>query len=177
MRANWLTLALTLALAAPAAAQPRPALKPALAAVAFLVGDWKSDSGKVADTGGTSRGVSHITVEADGSALLRHDRNELFDAKGKPAGGFSQIMLIYPEGGTLRADYSDGEGHVIHYVSATVTPGRSVVFNGAVQPGAPTFRLSYELSAPGDLTVDFGMTAPGGGELHRIATGTLHRAP
>ena len=174
MRGGFLTAALVLALAAPAAAQPAK-LEPPLAAVGFLVGDWKSDDGKVADIGGTSAGGSQITIESDGAALLRRDHTEVFDARGKPVNAFHQTMLIYPEGGALHADYVDGEGHIIHYVSATVAPGRAVVFNGAVQPGAPTFRLSYQRSGADDLTVDFGMIPPGGGDVRRIATGTLHR--
>jgi len=164
-----------LAAASGALAQPAPALKPPLAGVGFLVGDWASDNGKVADTGGTSKGTSHVTVAADGWMLLRQDRNQLFDAKGKPAGGFSQTMLIYPEGGTLRGDYGDGEGHVIHYVSAQVTPGKAVTFTGAVTPGQPTFRLAYVLTAAGDLAVDFGMSPPGGGPLRPIASGLLKK--
>jgi hypothetical protein len=175
VRTSLLTAALAAtAIAAPAQAQPK--LRPELAAIAFLVGDWSSGTGKVADTGDADRGGSRITIEADGAALLRSDRTETFDARGKRTGGFHQIMLIYPEAGTLHADYSDGEGHVIHYVSAAVTPGRSVVFTGAVQQGAPQFRLAYELKAPGELAVDFGMVAPGGGGVRPIAAGVLRKA-
>jgi hypothetical protein len=171
-----LILALALAAAASATAAQPAKLKPALAGIGFLVGDWSSGVGKVADTGDTDRGGSRITVEADGAALLRQDHTETFDAHGKPTGAFHQVMLIYPEGGTLHADYSDGEGHVIHYVSAAVTPGRSVVFTGQAQPGAPSFRLAYELTAKGDLAVDFGMVPPGGGGVHTIAAGVLKKA-
>jgi hypothetical protein len=173
MRTVMLATALVLA-ASTALAQPAK-LKPQLAGIGFLVGDWTSGAGKVAETGDTDRGGSKITVEADGAALLRQDHTETFDAKGKPTGAFHQIMLIYPEGGTLHADYSDGEGHVIHYVSAAVTPGRAVVFSGAAQPGQPSFRLTYELKAPGELAVDFGMVLPGGA-FRPIAAGTLKKA-
>ena len=173
MRMSLFTVALAL-LASTALAQPAR-LKPQLAGIGFLVGDWSSGRGKVADTGDTDRGGSRITIEADGGALLRQDHTETFDAHGKRAGGFHQIMLIYPEGGTLHADYSDGEGHVIHYVSAAVTAGRSVVFTGATQPGQPSFRLAYELKAPGDLAVDFSMVPPGGGPARPIASGVLRK--
>ena len=107
--------------------------------------------------------------------LLRRDHTDLFDASGKPAGAFDQIMMIYPEGGTLHADYSDGT-HVIHYMSAEIRASQSVVFATAVQPGAPTFRLAYELSAPGRLSVSFSMAPPGSVEFRPVATGTLKRA-
>src|SRR4051812_10314990 len=109
MRPTGLMLSIVLAAAAAspmARAQPAATLKAPLAGIGFLVGDWASDNGKVADTGGTSKGASHVTVQADGWMLLRQDHNQLFDAHGKPAGGFSQTMVVYPEGGTLRADYA-----------------------------------------------------------------------
>jgi hypothetical protein len=170
-----LILAFAVAIAAPAA-QAQPTLKPPLAGIGFLVGDWTNGAGKVADTGDTDRGGSKITIEADGAALLRSDHTETYDAHGKLTSAFHQIMLIYPEGGTLHADYSDGEGHIIHYVSAAVTPGRSVVFTGAAQPGAPQFRLAYELKAPGEIAIDFGMIPPGGGAGRPIASGVLKKA-
>jgi hypothetical protein len=156
----------------PAAAQP--SLAPDLTGVGFLVGHWKSDDGKVSDTGGTSKGSSTITVEANGEALLRRDHTDLFDKAGKPAGGFDQIMLIYSEGGVLHADYSDGQ-HVIHYTKADVVAGKSVTFTSAAPPGAPAFQLHYEVQSPGALALTFGMIPPGQTAARPIAAGTLHR--
>jgi hypothetical protein len=163
---------------ATAAAAPAWAadLQPALAPIGFLVGDWTSGEGKVAETGGTARGSSLITAEAGGAVLLRRDHTDLFDAAGKPMGGFDQIMLIYPEAGSLHADYSDGQ-HVIHYVSAEVSPGRSVTFTSAAQAGAPVFRLTYALKTATTLTVAFAMEPPGQSVFHPIATGELRRRP
>jgi len=169
----------TLLLAAPGLFMAAPAwsdtaLKPQLVPIAFLVGNWDSGEGKVAETGGTSKGGSMISVESDGAALLRRDHTELFDKAGKPAGGFHQTMLIYPDGNTLKADYVDGEGHAIHYVSAEVVAGKSVTFTGAPGQG-PLFKLTYEMKAPGTLAVTFGMTPPGATEFRPIATGTLKK--
>ena len=115
-----------------------------------------------------------MTVESDGAAILRRDHTELFDKAGKAAGGFHQTMLIYPDGQTLKADYVDGEGHAIHYVSAAVTPGKSVTFTSAAGQG-PVFRLTYELQSADALTVNFGMTPPGSGQFRPIATGILKK--
>ena len=145
-----------------------------LAGVGFLVGQWDSGVGQVADTGGTSKGSSSVTVEANGAALLRRDHTELFDAAKKPSGSFDQIMLIYAEGEAIHADYSDGQ-HIIHYTSAVVVPGQSVSFSSASLPGAPTFKLTYEFHAPETLSVTFGMTPPGQSAFQPIATGTLKK--
>ncbi len=161
-------------LAAPAAAQTALRLDPVIAPIGFLVGDWTSGAGRVADTGGTSTGASRVTVEAGGGALLRRDHTDLQDAAGKPAGGFEQVMLIYDEAGALHADYSDGT-HVIHYRTAVVTPGKAVVFTSTAQGGMPVFRLSYALDGPDRLMVDFAMAPPGQSGFRPIASGSLVR--
>lgn len=147
-----------------------------LAGLSFLLGDWKDAKGVVADTGGTSTGRSSFTAEAGGAVLLRRDHTDLFDKAGKPSGGFDQIMMIYPEGDGLRADYSDGE-HVIHYDKAQIDPGHGITFTSVQQPGRPTFRLDYRLASPGTLSVSFAMAPPGGAGFRPIADGTLTRAP
>lgn len=105
--------------------------------------------------------------------LLRKDHTDLFAASGKSTGGFDQIMMIYPQAGAIRADYSDGT-HVIHYVRADIDPGRSVTFISAMQPDEPTFRLRYELTNPTTLSVSFEMAPPGSATFGPVATGTLH---
>ncbi len=147
------------------------ALQPGLAGLSFLVGDWKG-GGKVTENGGSAVGVSTIRPETGGLALLRRDHTDLFDAAGKPSGGFDQVMMIYPEAGAVHADFTDGT-HVIHYRRGEVRPGRSVVFISDASPGAPTFRLSYDLTAPGQLTVSFSYAAPGSSAFQPIATGVL----
>ena len=169
---KWFVIAASLCLALPAFAQT--ALNPALAPLGFLVGNWRGDDGKVAETGGTSKGGSLVSVQSDGWALLRQDHTELFDKDGKPAGGFHQTMVIYPDGGAIHADYVDGEGHAIHYVSAEVMSGKSVTFSSAPGQG-PVFRLRYELQAPQMLAVNFGMIPPGQSEVRPIASGTLRK--
>ena len=152
------------------------ALQPGLAGMEFLIGRWRSAApGVVADTGGGATGASTFTAEAGGAVILRRDHTELRDAKGAASGGFDQIMMIWPEDGAVHADYADGT-HVIHYTHAEVEPGRAVSFSSDAAAG-PVFRLSYRLTDPGVLAVNFGMIPPGGAPLRPIATGELRRAP
>jgi hypothetical protein len=163
-------------LAEPAFAAPARKLGLELEPLGFLVGNWTAGQGTVAATGGVATGRSAFSIEAGGGALLRRDHTTLKGPDGKRAGGMDQVMLIYPEGGGLKADYSDGT-HVIHYVEAQVTPGRSVVFRSAPQPGAPSFRLTYEV-APGDaLAVKFEMAPPGESAFKPVAEGQMTRKP
>jgi hypothetical protein len=169
MRRLMLTAALMLAGLSTASAAP---LQPELSGLGFLLGNW-AGGGKVADTGGTARGTSRITAEAGGAVLQRHDHTDLFDAAGKPTGGFDQLMTVYAEGGAIHGDYFDGS-HVIHYVQAEIKPGRQVVFTSASGAG-PTFRLTYERKAPDSLEISFAMAPPGQATFNPIATGTVHR--
>jgi len=148
-------------------------LKPALAGLNFLVGTWTSGEGKVAETGGSSQGLSRMTAEAGGAVLLRRDHVALFDKAGKPAGTFEILMTIYADAGAVRADYFDGD-HIINYTSAAIVPGKSVTFTSAAAPGAPTFRLIYTKVGQ-DLVISFAMAPPGQASFHPIADGTLHR--
>jgi hypothetical protein len=168
--------AICMAVCLASAAMAQTTLKPDLGGLGFLVGHWSNGVGKVADIGGTSKGSSVISVEANGEALLRRDHTDVFDARGKPAESFDQIMLIYPEGGTIRADYTDGR-HVIHYPAATVISGKSATFTSARQAGAPVYRLTYDLQATDTLAVSFAMMPPGQSSFIPIATGTLKREP
>jgi hypothetical protein len=170
-------IVLSLAFATPALAQGTiPALQP----IAFLLGEWDQGQGQVGDAAGTtSKGGSIFTLESDGAAIIRRDHTELFDKTGKQTGGFHQTMLIYSDANAIRADYVDGGGRTIHYTSTTAVPGKLVTFLSAAGQG-PQFKLTYELTAPGTLSVNFVMLPPGqSGQPAQperpIATGTLKK--
>lgn len=166
------TFVLAALLMASAASAQTPSLKGTLQGLDFLVGHWSTPTqGQVADTGGSSTGEINFTPEVGGSVLLRKDHVSLYDAAGKPTGGFDIMMMIYPDAGGIHADYADGD-HIIHYTSASVNPGHAVTFVSASSPATPTFKLSYVLSKPNVIDIDFSMAPPGGADFHPIATGS-----
>jgi hypothetical protein len=170
----FVLMGLLIALVGQTAASGNPPLTAELAGLEFLVGHWTGGVGTLPDSGGTSSGSSTITIEANGTALLRKDHTDLFDVQGKPSGGFDQIMLIYAEQGQLRADYSDGR-HVIHYPTVVVQPGKSATFISLPAEGA-TFKLSYELASANVLNVSFSTQPPGQSSMRLLAAGTLKKA-
>jgi hypothetical protein len=157
-------------LATPSARADPPALAPALLPLQFMLGDWTGD-GKTET--GTSRGTSSIHPVVGGGGILRRDHTDLFDAGGKPAGGFDQLMVIYGDQGRVRADYLDGQ-HVIHYLSAETGPGESVTFVSDDKSGGPVFRLTYRRTGPETLHIVFSMQPPGAPGPRVIAEGDAH---
>ena len=153
------------------AAELAAPLKP----IAFLVGRWEG-TGEAKDAGAPERGLSTISVEADGRVLLRSDRTTVAGKPGQPGGSFSQVMMIYAEADGVRGDYVDGEGHVIHYGPASVVAGRSVEFTSAAPAGAPIFRLRYDADGADALKVAFMICPPGAADFHPIAVGEVHRS-
>lgn len=168
MRALGIALAAMLC-ATGAQAQTLP---PLLSDVAFLIGDWHGEGGSEADH--VNHGTSKIHLIVSGNALLRQDHTDVTDKDGTKLESFDQIMLIYPEGGRLHADYLDG-GHTIHYTSATIVPGESVAFHSAAGGMAPEFSLIYRKTGDNTLSVIFEMHPPGTEGMQVVASGTLTR--
>jgi methylmalonyl-CoA mutase cobalamin-binding subunit len=83
-------------------------------------------------------------------------------------------MLIYPEGGTLHADYLDG-GHVIHYTGATIKPGEAVAFHTAESATVPVFSLVYSRTGANTMSVISAVRQPHVDATMVIAKGALKR--
>lgn len=98
-------------------------------------------------------------------------------AGDKPASRHDDLMIIYPEGKDLRADYYDSEGHVIRYQVATTTD-HSAVLTSDVVSGAPRYRLSYSLTPTKELEGKFEIAPPGKSEEFRqYLSWTSRRVP
>ena len=147
---------------------------PAMAKLAFMVGDWRGAQVAVADAGSADQGRSTITVEVGGNVLVRRDHTDTFTAAGQATGSFDQLMMIFAEDGAVRADYTDGK-RVTHYVAGALVPGRSVDFTTEARPGVPTFRLQYLRVDPMTLRVTFQKASPGGMDFQTVAIGNLKK--
>jgi hypothetical protein len=149
-----------------AADTSRLVLAGALAPLAFLVGNW---GGPGTGATGVSSGTCSFEIAIQGHALLRRNVNE------SQAGRHEDIMMIYGTPAGLRATYADMEGHAINYaVTATADPKRAVFLSDEI-PGAPRFRLTYQLRPDGSLNTVFAMARPGTSEFQTYVEGVAKR--
>jgi hypothetical protein len=115
-----------------------------------LVGEWTGDRPKP----DSPTGSFTLSPELQGRVLVRKN----YAVYTKPtAARHDDLMVIYKDGATTRADYWDNEAHVIHY-TVTVDKNRWVFVSEG--PG-PRFRLTYILTSPTALGLLFEMAPPG----------------
>ena len=75
-------------------------------------------------------------------------------------GADDDLLVIYGDNGSLKADYFDSEAHVIRYL-VDVRPPNAVVFVSDPNPREPRYRLTYTAAADGVLIGSFDIAAPG----------------
>jgi len=76
-----------------------------------------------------------------------------------PAPRHDDLLVIYRENGSLKADYFDSEGHVIRY-AVSAPEEHVVVFVSDPIPREPRYRLTYRAGANGALVGSFEIAAP-----------------
>lgn len=119
--------------------------------LAPLLGDWTAvGTGKPGEgTGGFS-----LTPDAGGKVLVRRSFAEY-----PKAPRHDDLMVIYREGGALKASFFDSEGHVIRYAVTAAPAEKKAVFLSEPAPG-PRFRLTYDWSDAQTLKIVFEVAAP-----------------
>ena len=152
--APWLLFFAVVA-AAPGLRAQTPAADP-LAPLRFLIGDWEAVNGAPGESGGFS-----FAPAVQNHVMMRTNYAVYEAASGRPASRHDDLMIIYGDVDTLKADYFDNEGHVIHY---TVESKRAneVVFLATPTAKEPGYRLSYMLLPEGLLKGQFEVSPPGG---------------
>jgi len=147
-------LAVLLSAAAPSGAQNADALVPALQPFAFLLGSWDAAPGRSGETGGFT-----FSPGAQGHVILRTNYAIYPASGGSPASRHDDVMVIAPEGDTVRAEYFDSEGHIIRYVAQPAERGHIDLMSDLV-PNEPRYRLRYTANGDGSVTGAFEVAPP-----------------
>jgi hypothetical protein len=135
-----------------------------------MLGRWEADPAPDGATGG-------FTLEpgAGGRVLVRTNRASYPGTKDRPATTHDDLMVVYRDGGAIKADYWDSEGHVIRY-GVAVDAGKSIVF-ASEGSGGPRFRLTYTFTGAATMKLTFEIAPPDHPDAWKtyIAAG-VHRA-
>jgi hypothetical protein len=143
-----------LSLGAPLAADEIAQLK-------FLIGDWQA-----IDTAAGESGSFTFKLTVQDRVMVRTNEANYAATDQHPASRHDDLMVIYAEGRSLRADYFDSEGHVIRY-SVQPRGVDAVVFISDAKPSEPRYRLSYAMGANGVLTGTFEIAPPGSADAFK----------
>ncbi len=121
-----------------------------------FVGTWEGAGSGAPGQGG---GEFSFAPELQGAVLVRHSYAAYPPTKDKPAYRHDDLMVVYQDGKTTRADYWDNEDHVIHY-TAELSPGKLVFVSDEAQSG-PRYRLTYIKTGADTLKLTFEIAPPG----------------
>jgi hypothetical protein len=147
MRGAFVAAALLVTSAA--LAQPPTELAP----LQFLVGEWRA-----IDTPPGERGAFAFRFDVQQHVMVRTNE-AIYDATAShPASRHDDLMIVFVEGGAVKADYFDNEGHVIRYTAQSAAS--RVVFTSDPDPKGPRYRLSYVLAPDGILNGTFEIAMP-----------------
>jgi hypothetical protein len=174
-------LALSLLLAAPVAEPPAALPDPAeesapdpWAALRFLVGTWRAESGG-GKPGEAVGGGFDFAIDLDGKVAVRRSRSEYAPRAGETKGLLHEdLMVVYPRGDGLQALYWDNEGHVIRYVVRS--KAGTVHFESEKGARGPRFRIVYARRGTDEVEVSFSIAPPGKG-FQPYVTGVARRVP
>jgi hypothetical protein len=125
-----------------------------LSPLRFLVGDWRA-----VETSPGEDGTFSFKLAAQDHVIVRTNQANYAATAERPASRHDDLMVIYTEDGSLRADYFDSEGHVIRYTCQPCGPD-AAVFVSAPKPREPRYRLTYTAGSDGVLTGSFEIAPP-----------------
>ena len=124
------------------------------AALRFLFGAWQAIDLPPGESGGFT-----FRLAVQDRVVIRTNEAHYPAAGDRPASNHDDLLMIYRDEGSLKADYFDSEGHVIRYVVDTPSPNVATFISARVA-GQPRYRLSYHADAAGLLTGSFEIAAP-----------------
>ena len=128
-------------------------------ALHFLIGDW---IGEGTGTPGQGEGGFTYSLDLQDKIIIRKNFASYPETKDKPAYRHDDLMIVYQEPGpTIKADYFDNEGHVIHYGVQILKDSMSVIFTSAPGADEPRYRLTNTKLGDDGLTITFEIASPG----------------
>ena len=147
--------ALTLSISLTAAAVPVWAQSEALSSLRFLLGEWTA-----VDTPRDESGSFSFKSAVQDHVIVRTNEATYAATADRSASRHEDLLVIFTENGSMRADYFDSEGHVIRYTVQAREPNHAVFLS---EPTArePGYRLTYSRGADGLLVGSFEIAAPG----------------
>jgi len=126
----------------------------AFGALRFLFGNWQAVDLPAGESGGFT-----FKLGVQDHVVIRTNEAHYAAAGDRPASNHDDLLVIYREDGSLKADYFDSEGHVIRYVVDTPS-GNVATFVSARVAGQPRYRLTYHADPAGLLVGSFEIAAP-----------------
>ena len=150
----------------PAFSAPPRMLEP----LSFLLGAWEAPGPN------QSSGRTVFALSLQDQVMVRNNSADYPAADGKPATRHEDLMVIYPVGNVLRADYYDSEGHAIRYVVLPAGAGRVLFLSDLIEK-EPRYRLTYVLQPDGALAGAFEVAPSGQPDaLKSYLTWQAHKA-
>lgn len=125
-----------------------------LAPLSFLLGQWES----IGDQAGAT-GRFTFAPSVQDRVIVRTNYSNTPAKDATPASRHDDVMVIYVEAGSVKADYFDSEGHVIRYVAHT--RAGEVVFVSEAKTSEPRYRLTYSQEAGERIQGTFEVAPPG----------------
>ncbi len=123
----------------------------------FLMGEWIGDGN---GEPGQGAGGFSFSIELQGRILVRHNYANYPATKDRPAFRHNDLMVIYKDAGSTKADYFDNEGHVIHYLVDFSGDSSSIIFISAESDSEPRYRLTYAEKKGDTLSLSFDIAPP-----------------
>ena len=143
-----------------------------------LLGAWTAISapGSVGPAG--AQGGWEFRSELDGKVIVRKNWAVYSSPEGGGVVRHTDLLAVYeaPNGET-RAIYWDSEGHVIPYVVRLVEDPKRIEFSSDPSVAGPTYRLTYTLGGPDEVTGKFEVRQPSGQRFQTYLEWRGVRAP
>ncbi|HZR22331.1 MAG TPA: hypothetical protein VFA59_02010 [Vicinamibacterales bacterium] len=143
--------------------------------LSFMQGKWIGEG-----TSEMGAGAGYFTFEPDlaGKIWVRRNHAEYPGQNGAKPAVHDDLMIVYLDGASTRAFYTDTEGHVIPYVVSMSADEQTVTFISEPQPKQPRYRLTYVRLEPGRMTVTLEMAQPDHpDQFSRIVEGRVRKTP